>query len=134
MALTPIQQIRLVTQDNDPAFPFVTDAEIEYFLSVNENNINRTAIAVCKVILLQLSLRGNETIDIFSIQGSKSASEFRASLELFLRDPSLNPALTSATGYAGGVSLSDIAANYTADTNYICTPLSDTSSYTTLDI
>jgi hypothetical protein len=129
MALTAIQTIRLLTQDNDIAFPFVTDPEIEYFLNVNDNNISRTTLAVCKVILLQLSLRSNtETVDVFTVTG-KSAGEYRASLELFLKSPHLNPVFQGVTGYAGGISHADIAANTAnTDTNFITTPLDGTDA------
>lgn len=135
MALTAIQQIRLITQDNDPAFPFVSDDEILYFLSVNDENVNRAAIAVCKVILLQLSLRGNETVDIFSIQGSKQAQEFRSSLELFLKSAQLNPVLNTVNGYASGISKLDMATNNAnTDANIVCTPLMTSTSVSTFDI
>ena len=132
MSLTAIQQIRLITQDNDPSLPFVSDAEIEYFLSVNGDNINRTAVAVCKVILLQLSLRGNETVDIFSLSSSKNAQEYRASLELFLKSPHLNPIFQNITAYAGGISIAEMQANIdNTDNNYISTPLNPETIYST---
>lgn len=130
MALTAIQQIRLITQDNNLAFPFVTDEEIAYFLSANNDNINRTAIAVCKVILLQLSMRStSETVDLFTISGGhRAAEQYRASLELFLRNPSLNPIYQGLNGYAGGISLSDMQANIdNTDNNAVITPLAETA-------
>ena len=131
MSLTAVQQIRLITQDNDPAFPFLSDAEIEYFLSINGDNVNRAAVAVCKVILLQLALRGNETVDIFSISSAKNAQEYRASLELFLRSPHLNPALSNATIYAGGISLADMQQNVdNPDNKLVMTPLEPETTLT----
>jgi hypothetical protein len=135
VALSNIEAIRLLVQDNNVGFYFLTDTEIEFFLSRNSDNLNRTALECAKVILLQLSLRGNESVDIFSVQNSKSASEFRASLELFLKSPQLNPALTSATGYVGGISYTDWAANVnTVDNIIVTTPLDPYVTYTTLDI
>lgn len=135
MALTAIQQIRLITQDNDPAFPFVTDDEITHFLSVNDENVNRAAMAVCRVILLQLSLRSNETVDIFSIQNSKSSDAYRASLELFLKSSQLNPLYSGIVGYGGGISRADFIANLeNTDNLSVCTPLMIDTSIETFEI
>jgi hypothetical protein len=104
-------------------------------LTRSEENVNRAAIECAKLILLQLSLRSNESVDLFSINSAKNAQEYRAALTLFLRNPSLNPALTSATGYAGGISVTDWNSNLaTVDNITVCTPMSDTSTYTALDI
>lgn len=133
MALTPTQQIRLLTQDNIVGFYFITDAEIDYFLERNNNNINRTALDAAKVILLQLSLRSsNQTVDIFSINGSKAAEAYRLALHMFIRDPSLNPIFQGVTGWAGGISKAEMLANIkTTDNNFITTPLDGTEVVTT---
>jgi hypothetical protein len=137
MALSNVAAVRLLVQDNNVGFYFVTDDEIDFFLERNEQNVNRTALEVAKVILLQLSLRStNEAVDIFSISGgSKAAESWRMSLELFLKSSQLNPALSSATGYAGGISYTDWAANVnTVDNIIVTTPLDPYVTYTTLDI
>lgn len=126
MALTAIQQIRLLTQDNAVGFYFITDEELQFFLDRNNQNVNKASLEAARVILLQLSLwSANESVDIFSISnGSKSASEYRASLEMFIRNPQLNPVYNSVNGYAGGISLSDMQANSdNCDNNSITTPL-----------
>jgi len=123
MALNLIQIIRLNIQDTAAGLYILSDAEIEYFLQKNENNINRTSLDCARVILLNLSMRGDSTVDILSIKGSKASSEYRMSLQMFLRDPNMNPVLTNCQGYAGGISISDMQANVdNPDNNYARTP------------
>jgi hypothetical protein len=57
MALTSVEQVRLLTQDNTPGLYIVSDDEISFFLERNNNNINRTAMDTARVILLNLSMR-----------------------------------------------------------------------------
>lgn len=126
MALTPIQQVRLLTQDTAVGMYFCSDDEIQFFLDRNSQNVNRAALETARVILLQLSMwSSNETIDIFSVSGgAKAAEQYRASLELFIRNPQLNPVFNSVSGYAGGISLSDMQSNSdTLDNNSVTTPL-----------
>ena len=123
MALTNIQQVRLLVQDSTPGLYIVSDDEINFFLERNSNNINRTALEVAKVILLNLSMRGDSQIDIMSIKGSKAAEAYRLALELFIKSPELNPALQNAGAYFGGVSISDMQANdLNTDNNIVQNP------------
>lgn len=133
MALTAIQEIRLLTQDSAVGFYFLTDDEITHLLSRNSQSINRTAIEAAKIILLQLSLRAaSETTDIFSINGSKAAEAYRLALQMFIRNPQLNPVYNSVSGYCGGISIADMQANIdNADNNYISTPLNPETIYST---
>lgn len=122
MALTPVQEVRLIVQDNTPGLYILSDDEIEYFITKNNDNITRASISAAQAILMNLSMRGDETVDIFSIRGSKAASEFRLALQMFLRDPSTNPFIQNIQGYAGGISKADMLANdLTTDNN---TPVS----------
>lgn len=112
MALTLIQQCRLNVGDMDAAFPLLNDESYEYFLQKNSDNVTRASLDAAKTILLILSQRGSESIDIFSVTGGhKSAEAYRLALQLFLKSPELNPLMTSATVYAGGISLADMQAN-----------------------
>lgn len=131
MALTLIQQVRLLVADQDAAFPLLSDDSYDYFLTKNNNNVNRSALDAAKTILLTLAQRTNETVDIFTISGgAKSAEQYRLALEMFLRNPDLNPIITSANVYAGGISLEDMQANVdNMDNNYVKTP-NQPESYT----
>jgi hypothetical protein len=128
MALTSIQQVRLLTQDNTVGFYIVSDDEIQFFLDRNSQNVNKAALEAARVILLQMSMwSANESVDIFSISGgSKSAEQYRLALEMFIRNPQLNPVYNSVTGYAGGISLSDMQTNSAnIDNNSVTTPLTE---------
>lgn len=123
MALTALQEVRLLTQDNVAGLYIVSDDEIDYFLTKNNNSVNRASLDVARVILLNLSMRGDSTVDILSIKGSKAAEQYRLALTMFLKDPSLNPILTNCQGYAGGISLTDMQANVdNPDNNYVHAP------------
>ena len=115
MALNPIQQVRLLVQDTVPGLYILANEEIEYLLDANAQSVNRAATAAARVILLNLSMRSDSSVDIFSIKSSKAAENYRLALQLFLRSPDLNPVLQNCQGYVGGVSVSDMKAN---DANY----------------
>lgn len=123
MALTPIKEVRLTVGDTSEEFPILSDESYEYFLSKNEDSVRRASIDAAKAIILQLAMRTDETVDIFSIKGSKAAEQYRMALNMFLKDPALNPVLTSGSGYAGGISKSDMEANIeNEDNNAVITP------------
>lgn len=123
MALTLVQQVRLEVADIDPSLPILSDESYEYFLEKNSNSIPRTSLDAAKTILLVLSQRTDETVDIFSIKGNKVASEYRLALQLFLKDPNLNPIYQNCSAWFGGVSKSDMLANdLTYDNNIVRTP------------
>jgi hypothetical protein len=111
MALDDKQKVRLHIQDNQPEFYLISDDEIDYLLEKNNNNIIRTSIDASKIILLNLAMRGDSQVDIFSIKGAKSAEQYRLALESFIKNPDLNPMLNISEGYAGGVSKEDFEAN-----------------------
>jgi hypothetical protein len=130
MALTNIQQVRLLVQDNVPGLYIVSDDEISYFLERNYDNVNKAALDVARVILLNLSMRSDSTVDILSLRNSKTAEQYRLALQLFLRDPNLNPVLNNCQGYFGNVSIADMQSNdSTVDNNIVQSP-STTTTYT----
>ena len=111
MALTPIQQVRLLIQDQEPGLYILADDEIEFLLERNANSVNATSLEAARLVLFKLAQRGDDIVDIFSLKGSKSAEQYRLALQLYLRDPNLNPVLNNVRGYVGGVSKSDMEAN-----------------------
>ena len=111
MALSPIDQVRLLVQDNTPGLYILCDDDVQFFLERNNNNVTRAAMDAAKSILLALSARGDHTVDIFSVKGSKAAESYRLALQLFLKDPSLNPVLQNTGGYVGGISKSEMVQN-----------------------
>ena len=117
MALTPIQEVRLTVQDNTPGLYIISDDEIQYFLDKNNSNVVRASLDAAKVILLNLSMRGDSTVDILSLRGSKVAEQYRLALQLFLRDPYLNPILANLNIYAGNISKEDYDNNLLNEDN-----------------
>lgn len=122
MAFTNIQKVRVLVQDTEPGLYFLEDEELQFLLERNSNNVDTTAIEACKLILLKLSMRGNESVDIFSFSGSKSAEQYRLSLKLFLDNSYLNPILKNVQGRIGGTKFSEIDTNVQDADNNIVNP------------
>lgn len=118
-----ILQVRYELADTDTSLPIMSDSEYAYYIDKHNGSIRRAMVDAAKAILFKLSMRPDETVDIFSIKGSKAAEQYRLALAMFLKDPNLNPALTLASIYAGGISKSDMLANVdTIDNNAILNP------------
>jgi hypothetical protein len=134
MALTPIQQVKLQVGDMDINFPLLSDDSYNYFLEKNSNNITRASLDAARSILLILAQRTSESVDIFTVSGgNKSAMEYRLALQLFLKSPELNPVMTSAVIYAGGISKSDMSTNNSKiDTNYVSSVLDSSKNIDSL--
>lgn len=111
MAYTLIQQVKLEVADLDQAFPFLSDADYDYLLLKHNNSVVRASVDAARIILLLLSQRTDETTDVFSVRGSKAAEQYRLALELYIKNPQLNPLYQNLKGYVGGVSISDMNAN-----------------------
>lgn len=111
MALSLIEQVRFLVQDNTPGLYLISDEEIYFLLQRNYNNVDRTALEAAKVILLNLSMRGDQSVDIFSIKGAKAAEQYRMALQMFIKSPDLNPILKNVQGWVGGVSKSEMELN-----------------------
>jgi hypothetical protein len=135
MAVTAemIQQVRYEVQDCDLALPLLDDDVYTYILTKNLESVSRSALDAARMILMQLSLRGDHTVDIFSVKGSKVASEYRAALELYLKSPQLNPVYNNVGGYAGNISVSDMQSNINdLDNNIVQSPINPSTVTTTL--
>ena len=130
MSLTPIQQIRLTVQDNTPGLYIISDDEIQYLLEKNNNNVDKASYQAAKIILLNLSQRNDETVDILSIKSSKAAEAYRLALELFIKDPNNNPLYSNLKGWFGGVSRSEMEENdANPDNNAVRSPTQDRLPY-----
>ena len=123
MAYTDIQKVRIEVADLDPGFPLLADDEYSYLLEKNNNSIVRASVDAARIILLKLSQQTDETVSIFSVKGSKAAEQYRLALELYIKNPQLNPLYNNLKGYVGGVSISDMAENNAnLDNNIIQSP------------
>ena len=124
--LTPIEIVRLNVQDNEPGFYFLSDDEIKYLLDSVNGNTGKASLKAAQIILFKLAQAGDETVDIFSIKGSKAAESYRLALEMYIKNPSMNPMLDDVSLYVGGVSKSDMQANdCNLDNNIIQAPNKD---------
>ena len=124
MALSEVQQVRLLIGDNTPGLYIIQDDEIEFLLERNNNNVNRTSVEAARVVLFKLSMDASDSrVDIFSIRSSQSAKAYMEALKLYIRDPNLNQVGNNIQGYASGISLEDMQANdANADNNIFVPP------------
>lgn len=125
MSLTDIQKVRLEVGDTDISFPFLDDSTYEYYLEKNDGNVARASIEAARAILMQLSTRNSETVDIFSIKNT-SAESYRQALLLYINNQTLNPLNKDLTMYVGGISKSDMLKNdLNPDNNRVISPNED---------
>ena len=111
MALNNIQKVRVECADTDPTFPILPDSTYIYLLEKNYDSITRSAMDAARIILMHLSQRGTETVDIFTIKGSSAAESYRQALILYIKDPNNNPMYQNCQAWFGGVSVSQMQAN-----------------------
>lgn len=124
--LTPVEIVRLNVQDNEPGFYFLTDDEIQYLLDSVNGSTGKASMKAAQIILFKLAQSGDETVDIFSIKGSKAAEAYRLALEMYIKNPTMNPMMDDVTLYVGGVSRSDMRSNVcNLDNNIIQAPNKD---------
>ena len=123
MALTPTQQIRLLIQDVTPGLYIISDEELDFLLERNNNNVNRASVEAARIVLFNLSMRGDESVDIFSLKSSSSAKSYMEALKMYINNPALNQIGNNIQGYASGISLEDMQANdANADNNIFVPP------------
>lgn len=132
MAYTDIQKVRIEVADLDPGLPLLADDEYAYLLEKNNNSIVRASVDAARIILLKLSQQTDETVSIFSVKGSKTSEQYRLALELYIKNPQLNPLYNNLQGYFGGVSISDMEANAAnPDNNIVENPGKTDALFTT---
>jgi hypothetical protein len=128
--MATIQDLRYELGDTSPELPIMSDAEYQYFLTKNSNALQRSAMDAAKSIMLKLSMRSDETVDIFSVKGSAAARNYMQALQLYIKNPDLNAMYDKVQGYAGGISLSDMQANDSnLDNNIVKQPTAETFTY-----
>lgn len=114
-----IQKIRYELNDNTVGLYILDDSTITYYLEKNEGSISRTSIDCARCILLRLSMdSADKVVDVISVKGSKAAEQYRLALELYLKSPSLNPLYNTVSGWAGGISRTEMLDNNLNPDNY----------------
>lgn len=118
-----VQAIRIELGDTSPEFPILSDDEYRYFLQKNSYSVRRASLDAAKSMLMKLSLRPNESVDIFSINGTATAKQFMQALQMYISNPDLNPIYQNAMPYASGISKSDMELNdANLDNNVVVQP------------
>ena len=129
MEISPelITHVRYEVQDVTPGLYILDDSTIEYFLQKHLGNVPRASMDAARAILFRLSQDSStEVVDIFTLRNAGSASEFRQALELYIKNPYLNPLSSNLRGWIGGVSKSEMTLNDSnLDNNIIQSPSKD---------
>lgn len=110
-ANVPTDAVRLYVGDVSPTMPILSDADYEYFLAQNNQNVKRSAIVAAQAILFQFSQLVEERIGTLEFNGGQAANNYRQALMMFLNNPNFSVALEGALPYAGGISKQDIQNN-----------------------
>jgi hypothetical protein len=128
--MATIQDLRYELGDTSAEFPIMSDAEYTYFLTKNSGVLYRSAMDAAKSIMLKLSMRTDETVDIFSIKGASAAKNYMQALQMYIKNPDLNAMYDKVQGYAGGISKADMQANDSnLDNNIVVQPTDETFTY-----
>ena len=120
-----ILSVRYELADTELSLPILSDDEYTYFLNKSNENIRMASLDAAKTILFKMSMSsGRKTIDILSIDNSRTASAYRDALMAYIKNPDLNNSLSNLLPYAGGISKSDMALNIaTSDNNAVLPPV-----------
>ena len=114
--MTPIEEIKLEIGLNGDTSFLISDEEIQYFLDKHDGNKKRASLDVAKTLLFVLSRytheRSGNELEIWNNQWFE---QYMQALKLYISNPSFSLAVSSAMPYAGGISKSDMANNYTGD-------------------
>tara|TARA_R110000796_G_scaffold45419_13_gene109909 strand:- start:215 stop:619 length:405 start_codon:yes stop_codon:yes gene_type:complete len=125
-----IHALRIELGDTSVEFPIMSDDEYSYFLGKHDWSIQRASMDAAKSIMLKLSMRTDETVDIFSIKGSSAAKNYMQALQMYIKNPGLNSLYDKVQGYAGGISKADMLANDSnLDNNSIVQPEAEIFTY-----
>ena len=108
-----IQKIRFELNDNaGPGLFILDDSTITYYLEKNDGSVSRATIDCCRAILLRLSMDSrDQVIDVLAIRSHRTAEQYRLALELYLKNPSLNPLYNNISGWAGNISKVEMQEN-----------------------
>lgn len=94
----------------DTTCPYILDDQtIEYYLSKNANNENRTYRELLTVVLFSLSRLTRERAGDIEVYGSEYFRQYFDAVKLALSNPDLNYIV--AMPYASGISRHDMATN-----------------------
>ena len=103
-----IDRVRL--RLGDTTCPYILDDQtIDYYITKNSNNENRTYRELLTVVLFSLSRLTRERAGDVEVYGSEYFRQYYDSVKLALSNPELNYIV--AMPYSGGISRSDMLTN-----------------------
>jgi hypothetical protein len=129
--MTTITDIRYELGDTSPEWPIMSDEEIQYFITKNNGNLQKSALDTAKTIMLKMSMRDDSTCDVFSIRGTQAAKNYMQALKMYINNPSLNKIYDNIVPYVSGISVSDMQANNANTDNKVINLPSTTTSIAT---
>jgi len=101
------------------AYGLLSDEEISYYLTKNNNNIRRASLDCAKTTLFILSQLVHTKADVLEEWSNDWYNNYYKSLKLYLSDPNYSFALSGASPYAGGISVTDIRENVNNSDNFV---------------
>lgn len=101
------------------AYGLLSDEEISYYLTKNNNNIRRASLDCAKTALFILSQLVHTKADVLEEWSHDWYNNYYKSLKLYLSDPNYSFALSGASPYAGGISVTDIRENVNNSDNFV---------------
>lgn len=116
--MTPVEVIRIEIGLIGEAYSILSDEEIQYFLTKNNDNIKRAARDAAKTVLFILSQQIHSRAAELEMWGTDWFSNYYKTLQMFLKDPNFNSDILSAMPYAGGISKADIRENINNPDNH----------------
>lgn len=124
MALTPIEQVRVLCGDTEgsPFYQMLDDDEIQFFLDINGQNVMAAARQAAVSISLQLAgWTSRERVGDIEVWSNLSTAYLKA-LENLINDKSPGNLPNGLMPYASGISWDDFCAN-NANPDNIRSPL-----------
>lgn len=108
-ANSAIDRVRLLVGDIWSDMEMLSDADYQYFLDKYAGNENRAGLDAARAILFKLARLTRERTGDIEVYGSEWFKDYKAALELLLKNPDLS--ISIAMPYAGGISKSDMRDN-----------------------
>jgi hypothetical protein len=132
MAVTPemVSQVRMEIQDVTPGLYILDDTTITYYLTKNDESIQRASLDAARAVLMRLAMTSVEEVcDVISIKTKSQAEQYRLALQMYISNPALSPILNSSQAYFGGVSITDMQSNNdNVDNNLVTNPYTENIS------
>ena len=101
---TPTSQVRLIIGDVDGLL--ISDATIGALLTINDGNVNKTAIQALQAIVADLAKWTDEEVDEVKVKLSQKYDHYKDLLDMLLKDPAYLK--TPISHWFGGTSKQEV--------------------------